>query len=144
MTLAALARDDASAQFLDAAAQGVLLYQRCSACGHAQLPIGGSVRTRCRNCGRNEAAWTPASGAATLVSWTSSPVRTADGTEPGPVIGLLELAEGPWMEAQLHALTGMPRSWLRARRSPWPSRPAPAARPSPSLFPLSNRPGAPC
>ncbi|MCW2604440.1 MAG: hypothetical protein JWN61_2575 [Pseudonocardiales bacterium] len=108
MTLAALARDDASAQFLDAAAQGVLLYQRCSACGHAQLPIGGSVRTRCRNCGRNEAAWTPASGAATLVSWTSSPVRTADGTEPGPVIGLLELAEGPWLETQLRGLAGAP------------------------------------
>ena len=88
MTLAALARDDASARFFDAAAQGVLMYQRCSACGYAQLPIGGSVRDRCRNCGRNEAVW------------------TADGTEPGPVIGLLELEEGPWMEAQLHALTG--------------------------------------
>jgi uncharacterized OB-fold protein len=106
MTLAALARDDASARFFDAAARGVLLLQRCSACGNAQLPIGGSVRDRCRNCGRNEAVWTAASGAATLVSWTSSPVRTADGTEPGPVIGLLELEEGPWMEAQLHALTG--------------------------------------
>jgi uncharacterized protein len=106
MTLAALARDDASAQFFDAAAQGVLLYQRCSACGYAQLPIGGAVRTRCRNCGRNEALWTPASGRAALLSWTSSPVRTAEGTAPGPVIGLLELEEGPWLETQLRGLTG--------------------------------------
>lgn len=106
MTLASLARDAASAQFFDAAAEGVLLYQRCSACGYAQLPIGVSVRTRCRNCGRNEAAWTPASGAATLVSWTASPVRTAEGTEPGPVIGLVELQEGPWLETQLRGLTG--------------------------------------
>lgn len=106
MTLAALARDAASAQFFDAAARGVLLYQRCEACGHAQLPIGGSVRTRCRRCGRDEAVWTEASGAATLVSWTSSPVRTAEGTSPGPVIGLLELAEGPWLETQLRGLTG--------------------------------------
>jgi uncharacterized OB-fold protein len=108
MTLAALARDDASAQFFDAAAGGVLLYQLCAACGHAQLPIGGSVRTRCRQCGLGEAAWAPASGAATLVSWTSSPVRTAEGSAPGPVIGLVELAEGPWLETQLRGLTGAP------------------------------------
>jgi uncharacterized OB-fold protein len=108
MSLASVTRDDASAQFFDAAAHGVLLYQRCSACAHAQLPIGGSVRTRCRNCGANEAVWTPASGAATLVSWTSSPVRTAQGAEPGPVIGLVQLAEGPWLETQLRGLTGAP------------------------------------
>ena len=106
MTLAALARDDASAQFFDAAAQGVLLYQRCAACGHAQLPIGASVRSRCRSCGRNEVQWTPASGQATLISWTSSPIRTAEGSAPGPVIGLLELEEGPWLETQLRGLTG--------------------------------------
>lgn len=108
MTLAPVTRDAASAEFFDAAAQGVLLYQRCGACDHAQLPIGGSVRTRCRNCGANEAVWTPASGAATLVSWTSSPVRSAEGTEPGPVIGLVQLAEGPWLETQLRGLTGAP------------------------------------
>ena len=50
----------------------------------------------------------PASGAATLISWTSSPVRTAEGTAPGPVIGLVELAEGPWLETQLRGLTGAP------------------------------------
>jgi uncharacterized OB-fold protein len=106
-TLVPILRDDRSAEFFDAAAQGTLLYQKCANCGYAQLPIaGGTVGTRCRNCGQTKAAWTPASGAATLVSWTSSPVRTADGTVPGPVIGLLELAEGPWMEAQLHALSG--------------------------------------
>jgi uncharacterized OB-fold protein len=102
-TLAAVARDEASEAFFDAAAEGVLLYQRCAACGHAQLPIG-AVRARCRNCGRNATRWTPSSGRATLVSWTSSPVRTAEGSAPGPVIGLLELEEGPWLEAQLRGV----------------------------------------
>jgi uncharacterized OB-fold protein len=107
MTLAPVVRDERSAEFFDAAAEGTLLYQKCANCGYAQLPIGaGTVGTRCRNCGRTEAHWTPASGAATLISWTSSPLRTAEGTVPGPVIGLLELAEGPWLEAQLHGLSG--------------------------------------
>lgn len=107
MTLAAVERDERSAEFFDAAAAGTLLYQRCAGCGYAQLPIGaGANGRRCRRCGRNEAAWTPASGAATLVSWTSSPVRTAQGMAPGPVVGLLELAEGPWIDAQLHGLSG--------------------------------------
>jgi len=107
MTLAPVVRDERSAQFFDAAADGTLLYQKCGNCGHAQLPIGaGTVGDRCRNCGQTKAQWVPASGAATLVSWTSSPVRTPEGTEPGPVIGLLELAEGPWLEAQLHGLSG--------------------------------------
>lgn len=107
MSLASIARDEASAPFFDAAAQGVLMYQRCAHCGYAQLPIG-TVRARCRSCGRNEAAWTPASGDATLVSWTSSPIRTPEGSAPGPVIGLVELAEGPWLETQLRAPTEVP------------------------------------
>jgi uncharacterized OB-fold protein len=106
MTLTPVERDERSAEFFDAAATGTLLVQRCGACGYAQLPIGaGTNGPRCRGCGATEAAWTPASGAATLVSWTSSPVRTAQGAVPGPVIGLLELAEGPWMDAQLSGLS---------------------------------------
>lgn len=107
MTLTPVERDERSAEFFDAAAQGTLVYQLCGNCGYAQLPIGaGTNGPRCRRCGRNELAWTPASGAATLISWTSSPVRTAEGTSPGPVVGLVELAEGPWMDAQLHGLSG--------------------------------------
>jgi uncharacterized OB-fold protein len=107
MSLASIERDARSAEFFDAAATGVLLYQKCGNCSYAQLPIApGTVGTRCRRCGKLEAAWTPSSGKATLVSWTSSPVRTADGTVPGPVIGLLELEEGPWLETQLRGLTG--------------------------------------
>jgi len=107
MTLTPVERDERSAEFFDAAAAGTLLYQRCAHCDYAQLPIGaGANGPRCRRCGRPALSWAPASGAATLVSWTSSPVRTPEGTAPGPVIGLLELAEGPWIDAQLHGLSG--------------------------------------
>jgi hypothetical protein len=45
--------------------EGRLTFQRCDACGHAWLP----ARSECPRCWSSTLQWTPASGAATLVSW---------------------------------------------------------------------------
>ena len=92
-------RDDRSAPFYDAAARGELLIRRCSACGHALAP---EART-CSGCGGQELGWASASGAATLVSWavvTSPPLPDFGDQVPFPV-GLVELAEGPWLHARI-------------------------------------------
>ncbi len=93
-------RDDASAPFFDAAAHGRLLIRRCGACGRYLPP----QQTTCVDGGELE--WVTASGSATLVTWAvdhapaPSPVLL-DASGAATVIGVVELAEGPWMNAAL-------------------------------------------
>lgn len=94
-----LARDEASAEFFDAAAEGRLLILRCEACG-AFSPMDAAV---CVACGGMGLIGTAAGGEAELVSWTV--VHRA----PHPafaelvpyLVGIVELAEGPWLHARL-------------------------------------------
>jgi uncharacterized OB-fold protein len=92
-------RDAASAEYLDAAAEGRLLIRRCPVCG----AFYGPDRRRCRDS--DELEWVPAAGTGTLVSWAADPIVIApelaspDGTKS--VFGYVELDEGPWIQAAI-------------------------------------------
>ncbi len=108
-SLPTIVRDEASAPFFDAAASGTLAVRRC-ANGHYLPPTQGfsGPAIRCQVCQSPDITWEPASGSATLVSWVIPYARTGEATN---VAGIVELAEGPWMnalidvapDAQLHA-----------------------------------------
>ncbi|MGI8306668.1 Zn-ribbon domain-containing OB-fold protein [Saccharopolyspora hattusasensis] len=88
-----VARNEASAAFFDGSARGELLVRRCPQCS----PVIAPNVPQCPACGSTELSWEPASGAATLVTWTVVPV-------PGGghvVAGIVELAEGPWLHARI-------------------------------------------
>jgi uncharacterized OB-fold protein len=79
--------------FLEAAAAGTLLVQRCSACDHAQLP----PRRVCACCGSQSLDWTPASGGARLESYAvlhRAPTDAHRALIPY-VYALVALDEGP-------------------------------------------------
>jgi uncharacterized OB-fold protein len=99
--LPAVQRDDFSAPFFDAAAQGILLVRRCEN-GHFLAPSSGSSHgnsLRCHECQSGRVDWHPASGMATLVSWIV--LHPRDGGGETRRAGLVELEEGPWMYALL-------------------------------------------
>jgi uncharacterized OB-fold protein len=95
----AIARDDASAPFFDAAAEGTLLLRRCPTCGQWSAPH----HARCADGSALE--WAPAAGTATLVSWAVDPLPAVDEQlatpSGGTCLGLVELAEGPWMHVAI-------------------------------------------
>jgi uncharacterized protein len=98
MNLGLVARDDATAEFLDAAARGDFLIQRCAACGRRC----GPQAQQCHACGSTDLSWIPASGVASLVSWTIAHGRpAADGSVATTVLAIAELAEGPWWWSQI-------------------------------------------
>lgn len=87
-------RNAASEAFFDAAARGVLVLRECANCGKRRAPR----RTTCRGCGRGDASWVEASGRAELVTWARHP---GDGESDGWTFGMVQLEEGPWLEATL-------------------------------------------
>lgn len=86
-------RDDPSAAFFDAAARGQLLIKTCPGCARHAHPREHD----CPGCG-TPLDWHPASGEATLVTWS---LGTPGRDEPPVLFGYVELAEGPWLEALL-------------------------------------------
>jgi uncharacterized OB-fold protein len=87
--------DSRSEPFFAAAAQDVLMVRRCEGCGAWLAPTASG----CPGCADDgELSWAPASGQATLVSW--SVVHPRDGG-PVSVPALVELAEGPWLSTGL-------------------------------------------
>lgn len=83
--------------FLDAAANGRLLLQRC-----AQGHFSEAVAQSCRVCGSPDLAGAPASGGASVVSWAVAHGRpTQDGPAPRTVLVIAELDEGPWHWSQI-------------------------------------------
>jgi uncharacterized OB-fold protein len=100
VTLAGVARDEATAEFFDGTASGVYLIKRCAPHDHASKPQSEI----CSVCGSGDLRWEPASGKAKLVSWVVVPGRSADPEGPVPeptVVAIGELDEGPWVWAQL-------------------------------------------
>ena len=104
-------RDADSAPFFDASARGELLVRRCPQCAAWYPP-------QQRACPADAAPleWATASGGATLVSWgvehgpvLDQALATPDGHTS--VVGLVELAEGPWLHA---AIVGTDPATLRA------------------------------
>lgn len=96
-------RDEASADFFDAAAQGRLLLRRCTDCGHVRSP----EVPMCTECISEASEWLDAAGTGHVESWVVIHSKPgADGVVPEPrVVVTVELTEGPWM---VSALTGLP------------------------------------
>ncbi|MGH3303157.1 MAG: Zn-ribbon domain-containing OB-fold protein [Streptosporangiaceae bacterium] len=97
MTVGPVARDAATAEFFGGTAAGQFLLRRCQA-GHFSEPPAAL----CTTCASTDLGWAPATGGATLVSWTVVWGRPSGDTEPERSILVIgELAEGPWWWSQL-------------------------------------------
>jgi uncharacterized OB-fold protein len=93
-------RDVATAEFFDAARQGRLLIRECPACGRLFPPY----QSRCSDS--DDLVWRESSGNGCLVTWTvdhglplSPDLAGAGGS--APILGIVELDEGPWMASAL-------------------------------------------
>jgi len=85
-------RDERSGPWFDALGDGTLLIHHCRDCGHASRPDAAS----CPACQSEDLEWTRAAGGGTVVSV----IRDHSGGEP-LVLALVELDEGPWLNARL-------------------------------------------
>lgn len=95
-------RTDVSAPYWDALAGHRLLFQRCGACGSAQLPPD----LTCLHCGSPDLGWEEASGRGTLYSWTVAyppllPYFAAHAPWP---VAAVELEEGLRVVATIEGL----------------------------------------
>jgi uncharacterized protein len=92
MTVGPVERDHATAEFLDAAADGRFLLRRCPD-GHYSEPAA----VQCTTCDAALLAWAPAEGGASLVSWAVAWSKPGPGGEPvAAVLVIAEFDEGPW------------------------------------------------
>ncbi|MBE1536959.1 Zn-ribbon domain-containing OB-fold protein [Actinomadura algeriensis] len=99
MDLTPVLRDEHSAPFFDGAAEGVLVLRYSPNSGEWSAPAA-SV---CAVSQARDLEWRAAAGTGELVSWTVKPGRPGGDGEPAPdqVIGIVELAEGPWLTLRL-------------------------------------------
>jgi uncharacterized OB-fold protein len=88
-----VARDESSAAFFAAAAQGVFLISRCPQ-GHASKPQA----QQCSQSASVDLRLEPASGRARLISWVVVPGRPTEQhpDPPATIPAIAELEEGPW------------------------------------------------
>ncbi|MEV0383168.1 OB-fold domain-containing protein [Nonomuraea sp. NPDC050643] len=86
-------RDAATAEFFDGTERGELLIRRCDACGRHAAP---QTRT-CPDCCAPDPSWTPAAGTGRVESWSVVHAKGA----PLVVVAIVELDEGPWVQARL-------------------------------------------
>ncbi|MGR6971094.1 Zn-ribbon domain-containing OB-fold protein [Streptomyces cynarae] len=85
--------------YWDAAARGRLLVRRCAACGRAHH----YPREFCPFCWSDDVTWEPASGRATLYTWSvvhRNDLPPFDGRTPY-VAAVVDLAEGPRMMTEV-------------------------------------------
>src|SRR5215469_13457894 len=98
MTVVPVSRDAATAEFLDGTAAGHFLLRHCTACGGLSAPPAA----QCEACCSTALDWRPASGDAVLVSWTVAHGKPdASGSVSRTILGIAELAEGPWWWSQI-------------------------------------------
>lgn len=98
MTLLQVLRDNYSIPYFDAAAVGQLLIRRCNACGQSSEPAS----LRCGNCHSDDVEWVKSDGQGRVVSWAVPHVRDESGAMvPSYAIAIVQLAEGPWLHAQI-------------------------------------------
>lgn len=88
-----LQRDAYSTPFFEAAAASRLVIRRCTECGHASAPAA----QRCGHCYHESVVWEEASRRGTLLAWSAA--ASSEPGRPPEVVGLVELAEGPWLHA---------------------------------------------
>jgi uncharacterized OB-fold protein len=87
-------RSTSSSEFFTGAADGKLLLRECSQCGH----LRAARRPNCRGCGSHAALYHAARGTGQLISWGVHPPARG---RAAWAFGLIELSEGPWLEARL-------------------------------------------
>ena len=98
MALAPVVRDDFSAPFFDATAEGRLLLRYSPSSGQWSEPAARF----CSVTQADDLEWREATGRGEIVSWTIKPGRSRDGeSTPDVVIGVVELEEGPWLSLWL-------------------------------------------
>lgn len=122
MTLIPVVRDPHSAPFFDGAAEGTLMLRFSPSSGEWSEPAA----LVCSVTQADDLEWRAASGTAELVTWSVKPARAkpapaeearakearakeararggraASRPAPETVIGIVELAEGPWLTVQL-------------------------------------------
>jgi uncharacterized protein len=98
MTVGPVVRDAATAEFFDGTAAGQFLLRHCQDCGALSVPQAA----QCERCSSTALDWRPASGDATLVSWTVAHSKPdATGKTNRTILGIGELAEGPWWWSQI-------------------------------------------
>ncbi|RAY16418.1 hypothetical protein DPM19_05965 [Actinomadura craniellae] len=109
MDIGTLRRDGRTDPFFDGAADDRLVIRRCADCDRWHAPDA----TGCPECGGDRLEWAAADGRAELVTWAVLHGRPGpDGTAPEPaLLALVELAEGPWLQARLD---GVAPAGLRA------------------------------
>lgn len=97
--LSPVVRDEASAEFFDGTARGVLLLRQCLDCGHLRTP----EIPMCTDCLSESFEWSAAAGSGHLVSWVVLHAKPSiDGNTLAPrIVATVELAEGPWMTSAL-------------------------------------------
>lgn len=91
-------RDAATAFFFDGAARGEFLLIRDRDSGELLDPRTDTSFDRARF------EYIPASGAATVVSWSVPHVRLPDGETLRTVVGIVELDEGPWWWTEIRGI----------------------------------------
>jgi uncharacterized OB-fold protein len=98
MTVGPVTRDAATAGFFDGTAAGQFLLRHCRTCGSLSAPQA----VQCENCSSTELDWRPASANATLITWTIAHSKPdASGETHRTILGIAELAEGPWWWSQI-------------------------------------------
>ncbi len=97
--MTAAIRDERSAEFFDALAEGQVVIRRCVPHAHLSAP---DVMF-CSECHTRDLEWVPAEGDGTVVSWTAIHGRPDEtgSTSVTAYVGLVELTEGPWLLARL-------------------------------------------
>lgn len=91
--------EDESQPFWDALVEGELLIKKCNACGeHHYYP-----RPFCPHCWSDDVAWVPASGRATVYSYSTVYVNDLPpfGPQVPYVAAVVDLEEGPRMMTRL-------------------------------------------
>lgn len=89
-------RDDHTGPWFDALAQGMLTVQHCTVCGHRARPDAAA----CPRCHSAAFRWTAAEGTGTVITTITDHSPAKEGGDP-LLLGIVELAEGPWLLARL-------------------------------------------
>lgn len=97
MTIRPIARDAATAEFLDGTAVGEFRLKRSRTTGEILAP-----QCLTDSAGAVDLEWITASGAGRVVSWAISYGKPVDGVQhASSVVGIVELEEGPWWWCEL-------------------------------------------
>ena len=103
----ALLVDPQSEPFFAGLRGGELLIQHCAKCDgyQSQVPRRTNGTAACRSCGTTGPDWVPAQGEGVVISWTTTAFGHREGKAGGArrLAGIVELAEGPWLFAELDA-----------------------------------------